>query len=123
LRSTSTKPRDGCGGNAGSFVPSLRIINICDQEPLVLLHELAHTWTQAHLTEQDRSEYVSAGGFESWNDKETVWSRRGSEHAADTIAWSLLEEPIMSWAPDGAIAELNAAYRPSHRWRFPPPGV
>jgi len=78
---------------------------------MVVLHEIAHAWAQKELTDADRDAYVIAGGFESWNSPGTDWSDRGSEHAADTIAWGLLEHPLAMSIPDGPIAEANAAYR------------
>ena len=102
---------DGCGGHWGTFNANTKRVNICKPERFVVLHELGHAWTRENLTDQMRAAYVAEGGFESWDGKDTVWSDRGSEDAADTIAWALLDEPISFWTEDGPIASRNAAFR------------
>jgi len=79
-------------------------------QALVLLHELGHAWAHTHTSEAQQAGYVFAAGLESWNHPDSAWARRGFEHAADTIAWAMLEEPITLLTPDGPIAQRNAAY-------------
>ena len=100
-----------CGGNRGIFSPGRDRVDVCVDDQMVLLHEIAHAWAHDHLTPRQRGDYVAAGGFESWNDPDTAWSDRGSEDAAHTIAWALLERPIRLLTPDGPIAQRNEAYR------------
>ncbi len=100
-----------CGGHRGTFNPVWRRIDVCEAEPMVILHELAHAWASEALTETDRDHYVASMGFESWNDPASTWSRRASEGAANIIAWGLLEHPLATSTPDGPIAENHAAYR------------
>lgn len=59
----------------------------------------------------ERSDYVERRGLESWNDPETAWGDRGSEDAADTLAWGLIEDPIVDMLPDGPLAQRNNAFR------------
>ena len=105
------KSNADCGGHRGTFNPTANRINVCDHEPLVVLHEIAHAWAHEYLTEQERAAFVAAGGFESWNAAETAWLDRGSEHAADAIAWGLLDEPQAMFTEDGPIAQKNAEFR------------
>lgn len=99
-----------CKGNRGIYNSDAQRIDVCVDEPAVVLHEIAHAWNHENLSDSQRSEYVSAGGFGSWDDPETPWSEKGSEDAADTISWALLEESIAAITPDGPIAQRDAAY-------------
>jgi hypothetical protein len=99
-----------CNGNRGISSCGSQRIDVCVNERNVVLHEIAHAWNHENLSETQRSEYVLAGGFGSWDDPETPWFDRGSEDAADTIAWALLEEPIKMVSHDGPIARRDAAY-------------
>lgn len=103
--------REPCKENRGIFNGDLMRVDVCVDEPLVILHELAHAWTHVHIEPVEEAAFVTAGGFESWNDPETAWSDRGMEDAAETIAWALLEHPIQMPTSGGPIAERNAAYR------------
>jgi hypothetical protein len=102
-----------CGGNTGLFVlgsTPWRII-LCSGERLVFLHEIGHAWAEYTLTESERVEYVEQRGMESWNDPDTSWRARGSEDAANTLAWGLVDDPIRGMAPDGPLAQKNLAFR------------
>ena len=100
-----------CQGNRGIFNAGLERVDVCVDDPMVALHEIAHAWTHENLSPTRRAEYVAAGGFDSWDDADTSWLDKGSENAADTIAWALLERPIKMLTPDGPIAQTNEAYR------------
>jgi len=102
---------DICQGNRGIFNAGLERVDVCVDDPMVALHEIAHAWTHENLSPTRRAEYVAAGGFDSWDDADTSWLDKGSENAADTIAWALLERPIKMLTPDGPIAQTNEAYR------------
>ncbi len=99
-----------CKGNRGIYNAGLQRIDVCVDEPCVMLHEIAHAWNHENLNDAQRSEYVSTGDFGSWDDPETPWFDRGSEDAADTIAWALLAEPITMASPDGPIAQRSSAF-------------
>ncbi|MDJ0923978.1 MAG: hypothetical protein QNJ77_05405 [Acidimicrobiia bacterium] len=101
----------GCKGHRGIFNAGEQRVDVCVEEPGVMLHEIAHAWNWVNLTDAQRAEYVEKGGFGSWDDPETPWHDRGSEDAADAIAWALLEEPIAGFTADGPIARTNASYR------------
>jgi hypothetical protein len=73
--------RDDCT----TFKPSVRF---------ALLHEVAHVWMLDHLTDETRVGYVELTGTSGWRDADTRWHQRGVEHAAETIAWSLMDEPV-----------------------------
>lgn len=102
-----------CGGNRGFFSPSSTpwTIGICTNERSLVLHELGHAWVENTLSEADRASYVRHRGLESWNDPETPWRDRGSEHAANTMAWGLSGTPLRGMPTDGPLAERNAAFQ------------
>ena len=102
-----------CHGNQGLFssgsIPWK--ITLCTEERMVFLHEIGHCWSEFNLTDAERTEYVEQQGLESWNDPETPWRARGSEDAANTLAWGLVDDPIRGMTPDGPLARKNEAFR------------
>jgi len=105
-------PDSGCRGHSGLFRTGTERwqIDLCEATPWVILHELGHAWTALHLTDQRRREFSRRWGLESWHDPDTPWRLRGAEHAADAIAWGLLEEPVGCHLPDGPIARRLQAF-------------
>ena len=102
-----------CNGNRGSFSSGSTpwSITVCTEDELVYLHEIGHAWAEFNLSEAERSDYVARRGLESWNDPATAWGDRGSEDAANTLAWGLVDTPIVDMLPDGPLAERNDAFR------------
>lgn len=102
-----------CNGNRGSFSSGSTpwSITVCTEDELVYLHEIGHAWAELNLSEAERSDYVARRGLESWNDPETAWGDRGSEDAANTLAWGLVDDPIVDMLPDGPLAERNEGFR------------
>jgi hypothetical protein len=57
-----------------------------------MLHELGHAWAAHNLTDQQRQAFVELQGLDAWYDKDASWNDRGTEQAAEIIAWGLREE-------------------------------
>ena len=53
------------------------------------LHELAHAWAYRQLDEADRRAFVEHRHLDGWADGHLEWEDRGTEHAAEVIAWGL----------------------------------
>lgn len=102
---------DSCGGHRGFFNPDLMRIDVCVPELRVILHEIAHAWAHDNVDAEARAAYVEYRGLESWNDPDTSWLERGSEDAANTVAWALQDPPLNGFTPDGPIARNHRAYR------------
>lgn len=102
----------GCQGKAGVFRAAVDPwqIDLCRVEMFVILHELAHAWTKAHISAPVRAGYINAQKLETWSDAGIPRDSRGSEHAADTIAWGLLPRPLGSFSPDGPLARRQEAF-------------
>ncbi len=102
-----------CGGNRGFFSPSSEpwTIGICTTDELPILHEIGHAWAEHTLSDADRAAYVEHQNMVSWNDPETRWCDRGSEDAANTLAWGFLTTPIRGMPSDGPLAERAEAFR------------
>jgi hypothetical protein len=76
-----------------------------------LIHELGHVWTVQHADETTRAEFLELRGLEDWNGPDLAWDERGTEHAAEILAWGLLDEPYLSARlPDDQCAELADAF-------------
>ena len=102
-----------CKGNQGLFSSGSTPwkITLCTEERMVYLHEIGHSWSESTLADVERSNYVEQRGMESWNDPETPWRVRGSEDAANTLAWGLVDEPIRGMTPGGPLAQKTDAFR------------
>lgn len=71
-------------------------VRMCWNDSFILLHELAHVW-EAHHVSHDRHERFMGlrDGVEFWASLEVAWDERGREHAANVIAWGLLQDPYL----------------------------
>lgn len=58
------------------------------------LHELAPVWMEDHLDAAARRRYMEQERLETWEDPDSLWSDRAVEHAAETIAWGLMDHPV-----------------------------
>lgn len=88
----STAPCNGYDGFILYAEPA-PVISICSERPYVLVHELAHAWVDANLTEEAKAAYVEHWGLASWDAKQDAWNDRGTEHAAFTIQQNLMTTP------------------------------
>lgn len=69
-------------------------IRVCWNDKFIVLHELAHAWDVHNLPEDRRESFMSLRAeVDSWTGVNVPWHRRGIEHAANVIAWGLLENP------------------------------
>ena len=59
-----------------------------------VLHELAHGWIIAHLSDETRAVFLDHVGLADWmaTSDETPWHRRGAEYAAEVVAWGLMDD-------------------------------
>lgn len=111
--------KDECDGNSGYYVPREQTIHVCGDRT-ILLHELGHAWEDANVDDATRSMLLELRGLDAWSHDD--WDRNGSEHAAEIIAWGLVEND--SWRPSTipnntydeleAVFELLTGRRPLH---------
>ena len=66
-----------------------------------LLHELAHVWLRANLSNEDRDDFTDFVGLTVWSDKEAEWAEMAMEHAADAVAFGLCDRPFDTWRFNG----------------------
>lgn len=79
--------------------------------PFTLLHELGHVWAAQNLAEGERAAFVAWRGLEAWRDPEAGWAEQGSEHAAETIAWGLMDHPVdVARLPDAGCDRLSEGF-------------
>ena len=78
----------------------------------LVLHELAHAWTERNLTDAARARFVTLRGAHSWNAAKDAWSERATEHAAVVIAWGLLDVVVQARPiGDTSSAAMRDAFR------------
>ena len=106
---------DGCRGNLGYYRQGR--VDLCtteSSEPYArkfALHEMAHGWVEAHVDGETHRRFMELRGITDWNDLNQPWKERGTEQAAEVIAWGLGEgevSPLLPEPPD--TANLIAAY-------------
>ncbi|HEY7400410.1 MAG TPA: hypothetical protein VH989_05890 [Actinomycetota bacterium] len=105
----------GCHGNVGwtdGFRVDLCIRLAMDAGPQrLVLHELAHTWCNANLGEDEREAFDRLRGVTSWNGDASEWGVRGTEQAAEIIAWGLGDGTMLPLiGGDVSPAALAAAF-------------
>jgi hypothetical protein len=111
--------KEPCGGNTavaihGGVRPRVALcVSVGAPDVAVkraLLHELGHVWTDETLSERDRAAFAEHRGCASWADG--PWQGRASEHAAEIIAWALMDRELsMITIPDHEPEQLAAGFR------------
>lgn len=104
VRFDATDPR--CEGRYGLYDGTSRSVLLCfdadtmvlgsdetlhRREQRVLLHEMAHAWTETHTSTDQREQFMRVHQVESWNDPGDRWHTRGTEIAAETFVWVLTD--------------------------------
>jgi hypothetical protein len=110
----------GCSGNSGLFrhgTPAEVHLCIPAERPakarkLIALHELGHAWAETHTDEATRAAFLQERGINSWHDHSEEPHFWGAEHAAETISWALMDEPVrIIRIYDARPAQLTSAYQ------------
>lgn len=96
--------REQCGGHDGLYRYSGgdHTVTICTRESTsfaaelqnrrTLLHESAHGWDTANLTDQDRDNINAMFGTTAWRSATVDWNERGVERFAETFVFGLLDQ-------------------------------
>lgn len=87
---------DICAGHCPAHVPGVLA---------VVLHEIAHAWLDANVDSIDTDQFLEHVELEVWRDRDVPWDQNGHEHAADTIAWGLMDRDIEMLRIGQPIAE------------------
>lgn len=85
-----------CGGAPARAFPTAEQaeVKVCWNDAFIVLHELAHIWEAHRIDDTRRQEFSSLrDGVTAWASQDVSWDQRGIEHAANVIAWGLLEDP------------------------------
>jgi hypothetical protein len=61
---------------------------------VAILHELGHAWLSRSVSQRLQTAFLELRGLETWNDRDQPWHQRGAEHAADIIAWALMDRDV-----------------------------
>lgn len=101
---------DSCHHSHGLFTASEEImqIRICSTDSeWVYLHELAHAWERANVTDEQRLAFIDALGLERWRDPDAPWNERGVEWAAVVIQQGLAGLSLPPVLSDETLARLR----------------
>ena len=111
--------RNGCDGHQGLHRPTgnSSIVEICTSvvewsTQVVVLHELAHAWSEHTATTERRAAFQELRGYDHWlNYDEAMWHENGTEQAAEIIVWGLVDRPMaMSRITQNSCDELETGY-------------
>ena len=97
------RSQEGCRNGIGYYLAGR--IDLCTKassEPYQrkhALHEIAHAWTEANIDTAILERFMDIRGIAAWNDRSFDWKQRGTEQAAEIIAWGL-GEGVSPWLPD-----------------------
>jgi hypothetical protein len=70
------------------------LVTICWNSRFIILHELGHIWEATNVPTERHTLFMDLRtNVASWASLEVPWADRGREHAANIIAWGLLEDP------------------------------
>lgn len=93
-----------CRLRRGLYYLSSRTVEICNVNPETLIHEMAHAWVEANLTDAAKADFMQQRQLSVWNDHAVPWEERGTEHAATIVAWGVEDKSrLVTWVePDGS---------------------
>jgi hypothetical protein len=101
-----------CHGHKGLYWLRTRTLRMCSMDKKTMLHELAHAWANFNLTDAQQERFAELRSLEAWNDWEYDWEERATEHAAEIIAWALMDRPIhIRHVTETADGRQRAVYR------------
>jgi hypothetical protein len=105
----------GCRDNSGFYRASHLDMCIEDQSDeyarRVMVHELAHAWSEANLSPADRDRFLRLRGLQTWNSWNQPWGLRGFEQAAEVLTWGIGDGATRILLPDRDDPErLASAY-------------
>jgi len=111
------RDRSECEDRMGTYrdgVADLCGVHVNDLSRRTLLHELSHAWVDSHVSVSLEQRFLRLRGLEAWNDHDADWEARGTEHAAEIIAWALDGQgtgTALPSIPDNDREDLAKAYR------------
>lgn len=101
-----------CDGHVGLFYPESHLLLLCRLDKKSMLHELAHAWAADNLDADARDAFVRFRNLDNWNDHETSWDERGTEHAAEILTWGLMDRNMLvPWITESASGQKQGTYR------------
>jgi hypothetical protein len=83
---------NGLNGYLGGSEETGWIVHSCGVG-FTLLHELGHAWDRHNLDDETKAKFLASAQANVWRDTEN-WLLSGEEHAANVLAWGLMEERI-----------------------------
>lgn len=104
----------GCHERLGYFVDGVASVCGTHANPMArrtILHEMAHGWIGINLSGAERTRFLELRGLRTWNDQGVAWDERGSEQAAEIMAWALDErETGLPMFPNNSLEQMADGY-------------
>lgn len=93
-----------CYGHVGHYYVKTDTIHVCRLDKSAMLHELAHAWLHENLAAATITAFIRSRNLTSWNAQDGSWKVRGTEHAAEIIAWALLDRNrLVRWVDEDRV--------------------
>jgi hypothetical protein len=105
--------RAACEGNFGYYHSGApATVDICGfnwdrflvTPKKTLLHELGHAWIYQTTDSVTRNRFLELRGLDTWQGNSVSWEEQGTEHAAEVIAWGLMDEELFLTSIGGTKA-------------------
>ena len=78
----------------------------------LVLHELAHAWDWANLSDERRGAFMADHRLDRWWGRDPVhWHSYAAEHAAEVIVWGLMDRPVRMARLPQAFERCDALLR------------
>jgi hypothetical protein len=103
---------EGCNGGIGYYLAGR--IDLCTEdssEPYqrkFALHEMAHAWIESNVEPAILDRFMQVRAIATWNDRSYDWKERGTEQAAEVVAWGLGEGEMSPLLPEAVDAPTLA---------------
>ena len=72
------------------------------------LHEMAHAWIESNVEPAILDRFMQVRAIATWNDRSYDWKERGTEQAAEVVAWGLGEGEMSPLLPEAVDAPTLA---------------
>ena len=87
---------EACDGNLGLYSKGgdQHRVDICEWDPKLISHELAHAWEYHNVDDATRQAYLDRARLKVWNSHDVPHPARGVERVAFVISWGVVDQPI-----------------------------
>jgi hypothetical protein len=110
---------DGLGHYEDGRIDLCTGVTVNTMSRYVVLHEMAHAWTERNDPPATIDRFLQLRGLSSWNGRDVRWQQRGWEQAAEFISWGVGERIISPHLVEVTPRDVARGYRLLTGMRIP----